>query len=148
PRPPVSDARSSKSAGRDGRVFAHDRSQLRDSDRRSAARLRSFSNSSLSSSNCSGRCLQQQTGRGGSPGRPVAIEVNRRYRASLANSCWESDLRASNTSQPRVIASNSAVLAQPTHTVRVTVMDTYLASGKTNFRSSIVSFWIGKLFSK
>jgi hypothetical protein len=42
-------------------VFAHDRSQLRHSDRRSAARLRSLSSYRLSFGHCSGRCVQRQT---------------------------------------------------------------------------------------
>jgi len=48
----------------------------------------------------------------------------------------------------RVFVTISAVHGQPTHAVRVRVTETYFASCKTNFRSSIVTFLIGKLFSK
>ena len=41
-----------------------------------------------------------------------------------------------------------SVRNQPTPAVRVMVTETYFASCKANFRSSIVTFRIGKVFSK
>jgi hypothetical protein len=58
----------------------------------------------------------------------VAIEVNRRYRVLLASALV------------RVLVSIVSIRNQPTHAVRVTVTETYFASCKANFRSSIVTF--------